>query len=213
MPPKVKVTKDMIIDAAFNVAREAGAENINARTVAKNLKCSTQPVMYQFETIEELKKAVYAKADRFHTEYRLLEKYGLCKSSVSTRRFCYYVPLIILSTNNLWNGVTVNCSWFEMVCHICLMLCVGLIEEVIFRGLLFRAIAFGLLFVILFHRSRSLLPCIIAHSAVNILSAFANKTGLTVEKRIAFILIELIIIAVYILILTKTLPEKQVSQS
>lgn len=93
------------------------------------------------------------------------------------------------------------------------MLCVGLIEEVIFRGLLFRAIAFGLLFVILFHRSGSLLPCIIAHSAVNILSAFANKTGLTVEKRIAFILIELIIIAVYILILTKTLPEKQVSQS
>ena len=99
--------------------------NINARTVAKNLKCSTQPVMYQFETIEELKKAVYAKADRFHTEYRLLEKYGLCKSSVSARRFCYYVPLIILATNNLWNGVTVNCSWFEMVCHICLMLCVG----------------------------------------------------------------------------------------
>ena len=52
MPPKAKVTKDMIIDAAFNVVREAGAENINARTVAKKLKCSTQPVMYHFETIE-----------------------------------------------------------------------------------------------------------------------------------------------------------------
>ncbi len=34
-----------------------------------------------------------------------------------------------------------NYSWFEMLCHICLMLCVGFIEEVIFRGLLFRAIA------------------------------------------------------------------------
>ena len=69
MPPKAKVTKDMIIDAAFHVVREAGVENMNARTVAKELKCSTQPVMYHFETMEELKRAVYAKADRFHTEY------------------------------------------------------------------------------------------------------------------------------------------------
>ena len=28
MPPKAKVTKDMIIDAAFEVARESGVENI-----------------------------------------------------------------------------------------------------------------------------------------------------------------------------------------
>ncbi len=69
MPPKAKITKDMIIDAAFEVARESGAENINARTIANRLNCSTQPVMYHFETIEELKKAAYAKADLFHTEY------------------------------------------------------------------------------------------------------------------------------------------------
>ena len=69
MPPKPKITKDMIIDAAFEVARETGAENINARTVAKKLKCSTQPIMYHFATIAELKKAAYAKADRYHSEY------------------------------------------------------------------------------------------------------------------------------------------------
>ena len=69
MPPKAKVTKEMVIDAAFGVARETGWENINARTVAEKLNCSTQPVMYHFATIEELKKAVYAKADRYHTEY------------------------------------------------------------------------------------------------------------------------------------------------
>ena len=74
MPPKAKVTKDMIIDAAFHVVREAGVENMNARTVAKELKCSTQPVMYHFETMEELKRAVYAKADRFHTEYLMCAK-------------------------------------------------------------------------------------------------------------------------------------------
>lgn len=55
MPPKAKITKDMVIDAAFEVAREIGTENINARTVSKKLNCSTQPVMYHFATIDELK--------------------------------------------------------------------------------------------------------------------------------------------------------------
>ena len=69
MPAKVKVTKEMIVEAAFAVARETGAENINARTVSEKLNCSTQPVMYHFATIEELKRTVYAKADCYHSEY------------------------------------------------------------------------------------------------------------------------------------------------
>ena len=69
MPPKPKITRDMVIDAAFEVVRDAGWENINARTVAQKLSCSTQPVMYHFATIEELKRAVYTKLDRYHTEY------------------------------------------------------------------------------------------------------------------------------------------------
>ena len=52
MPPKAKITRDMIIDAAFEIARNEGAENINARNVSKQLSCSTQPVMYHFKTIE-----------------------------------------------------------------------------------------------------------------------------------------------------------------
>lgn len=69
MPAKVKVTKEMIIDAAFSIARETGAENINARSVSEKLGCSTQPIMYHFATIEELKRTVYTKADRYHSEY------------------------------------------------------------------------------------------------------------------------------------------------
>ncbi len=67
--PKARITREMIVDAAFTIARTAGAEQINARTVAEQLGCSTQPVMYHFATIEELKRAVYAKTDWFHTEY------------------------------------------------------------------------------------------------------------------------------------------------
>ena len=69
MPAKAKVTKEMIIDVAFAVARETGVEHINARTVSERLHCSTQPVMYHFATIEELKRTVYAKADSYHSEY------------------------------------------------------------------------------------------------------------------------------------------------
>ena len=69
MPPKAKITRDMIIDAAFQIARNEGAENMSARTVSKKLHCSTQPVMYHFKTIEELKKTVYVKADEFHSSY------------------------------------------------------------------------------------------------------------------------------------------------
>lgn len=71
MPPKPKITKDMIVTAAFEIARGAGAENINARTVAEKLNCSTQPVMYHFATIKELKRAAYDKANEYHTEYLL----------------------------------------------------------------------------------------------------------------------------------------------
>ena len=69
MPPKAKITKTMVVDAAFEVARKTGAENINARTVSNELNCSTQPVMYHFETIETLKRAAYKKADEYHTKY------------------------------------------------------------------------------------------------------------------------------------------------
>lgn len=67
MPPKSKITREQIIDAAFAIARTEGAERINARSVAARLSCSTQPVMYHFAAVEDLKRAVYEKADEFHT--------------------------------------------------------------------------------------------------------------------------------------------------
>ena len=48
MPPRARITREMLIDAGFEIARDDGAENINARAVAGRLACSTQPVMYHF---------------------------------------------------------------------------------------------------------------------------------------------------------------------
>lgn len=69
MPPKAKVNREMIIDAAYEIVRESGEENINARNIAEKLGCSTQPVLYVFKTIDEIRECVYKKADEYHSEY------------------------------------------------------------------------------------------------------------------------------------------------
>ena len=71
MPPKVKITRDMIIDAAFDIIRNEGSENLNARNIAARLNCSTQPVLYSFKTVDEIREAVYRKADEYHTSFIL----------------------------------------------------------------------------------------------------------------------------------------------
>ncbi len=77
----------------------------------------------------------------FIRKNRLQTRYGLCRSSVPARRFLYYVPLLVLASGNLWNGAAVNYTLPETVCRVICMLCVGFLEEVIFRGFLFAAIA------------------------------------------------------------------------
>ena len=71
MPPKTRITKDMIINAAVEVVKQRGYEKINARTVSEQLHCSTQPVMYHFSTIDAMKRAAYARVDQMHTEYMM----------------------------------------------------------------------------------------------------------------------------------------------
>lgn len=185
----------------------------------------------------------------FIRKNNLSERYGLCKSSVPARRFLYYVPLFILATGNLWNGVAGNYSLAGTVCHIACMLCVGFTEEVIIRGFLFKAmakddpksaiiissaafgighlvnlfngsgmdlvsnicqicfaIAVGFLFVTIFYRGGSLLPCVFTHSAINTVSTFANGAGFTLEKQIVHVLIMIAMTVAYTLVLTRTLP-------
>lgn len=181
----------------------------------------------------------------------LMKRYGLCKSPISACHFLYYVPLMLLATGNLWNGAAFNYPLADTVCRIVGMLCVGFVEEVIFRGFLFRAmekdnvksaiivssvtfgighmvnlvngsgmdlvsnfcqvifaVAIGFLFVMVFYRGGSLMPCIITHSAINTLSTFANGAGFTAAKQIIHCLIMAVITVVYTFILVKTLPKK-----
>ena len=62
MPPKVKVTRDDILDAALALVREEGTEALTTRAVAARLKCSTQPIFSNFPNMDGLRRAVLEKA-------------------------------------------------------------------------------------------------------------------------------------------------------
>ena len=69
MPPKVKITRDEIIDAALAIVREHGEQAINARTLAAALGCSTQPIFSNFVTMDDLRMVVTARACDMYEEY------------------------------------------------------------------------------------------------------------------------------------------------
>ena len=69
----------------------------------------------------------------------LLEAYGLCKSKTPAAKMLFYIPVLVMLTANLWYGIGIYVSPIEAVCYVLTMLCVGFLEEVIFRGLLFNA--------------------------------------------------------------------------
>ena len=62
MPPKIRITKEDIVNAALELVRVNGEQAINARAVAAALNCSTQPVFSNFATMDKLREAVIAGA-------------------------------------------------------------------------------------------------------------------------------------------------------
>ena len=164
--------------------------------------------------------------------------YGLTKV-VNSKKYFYFIPLVLIASVNLWNGININNSASEIIFYILTMLNVGFIEEIIFRGFLFRmiekentkkaiivssitfgighivnllngadliptlmqisyAIAIGYVFVTIFHKSKSLIPCIVAHALINSLSIFNVEN--TVSSYIApvFLIVVSITYTLYI---------------
>lgn len=62
MPPKTRIPRERVEEAAFEIAREKGMSAITATGVAERLRCSTQPVYWWFGTMDSLKAAVRRRA-------------------------------------------------------------------------------------------------------------------------------------------------------
>ena len=176
------------------------------------------------------------------------EKYGLTKPTKSVKAHLYFIPLIIMISINLWFGVNTELKFINIIFPFLTMLMVGVVEEIVFRGLLFRAMekdspkaaiivssitfgfghiinllssgldnllpnicqvlyatAAGFMFVIIFYKGGSLLPCIITHSLFNAMSVFSSPVMETANIQIITAIVLIIIPTVYSLILLKTL--------
>ena len=70
----------------------------------------------------------------------LAGEYGLCRLQKRSRDFLYFLPLILISSVNFWNGLALQAEGVTILLYILSMFCVAFLEEVIFRGLLFRGL-------------------------------------------------------------------------
>lgn len=69
MPPKVKLSRQDLIDTAVDIVRKHGVQQLNARTIAAERSCSTQPIFSNFATMDELRLAVIGQAEVIHEAY------------------------------------------------------------------------------------------------------------------------------------------------
>lgn len=181
------------------------------------------------------------------------KKYGFCMPEVPAKRFLYYLPLFLIASTAFWGGIKMQYGFPEAVLYIVSMCCVGFLEEVIFRGLLFRAmekdnlksailvsaltfgighivnlfngngkdltssviqivfaILVGFVLVLIFYHGKSLLPCILFHSANNALKVFAAEGSLSPQAEMIINLAMIIVVlGGYLFYLVKAFPMKE----
>ncbi|MBP5385644.1 MAG: CPBP family intramembrane metalloprotease [Lachnospiraceae bacterium] len=144
----------------------------------------------------------------------LEEKYGLAGWPKDMIRYLFFIPMWILATGNIWDGFALSYHGAALVIATLSMILVGFVEEMIFRGFLFRAmlskdqatvavivsaltfglghivnlftgqanfetvmqiifaISWGFILTMVYYKSGSIIPCIIAHSMIDALSLF-----------------------------------------
>ena len=82
MPPKVKVTKEDIVRYALEIVKNEGADALNARSIARGLGCSTQPVFSNFVSMDELRATVIATAYKLYL--------GFIENEVNSKKYPEY---------------------------------------------------------------------------------------------------------------------------
>lgn len=68
MPPKVKVTKEQIIEASISIIRENGTESLNARAIADKIGCSVHPIFRIYMSMDVLKTEVLKETEQIYNK-------------------------------------------------------------------------------------------------------------------------------------------------
>lgn len=81
--PKQRITKEMVVDAAFEIARRDGMERVTVKTIAESLGCSVQPIYSYCRNMDGLRRDVAEKARAFIQEYvaKAIDKKDLFRST------------------------------------------------------------------------------------------------------------------------------------
>ena len=148
----------------------------------------------------------------FVKKNRLVWKLGLAGWPKDTKRFLYFLPVWFLATGNLWDGFAPSFRGLPLLIAVLSMILVGYVEEMLFRGFLFRAllnkdrpavaiivssvtfgmghivnllagqasfetlvqivfaVSWGFILTMVYYKSGSLLPCIVAHAMIDVFS-------------------------------------------
>lgn len=76
MGPKVRFTREQIIDAAFEIARTEGIDSITMRKIAKKIGGSVAPIYVNFKNIDELNEALMERIIRISRQLLMEENTG-----------------------------------------------------------------------------------------------------------------------------------------
>ena len=108
MPPKQRITREMILERSFEMFCREGMEAVNARSVAKALNCSTQPIFSYFSGMDDLKSSLENKAKETFEEalkVEALEGDPLVNIGAAYTRFaaeqpCLFMHLFMLNKDD-----------------------------------------------------------------------------------------------------------------
>ena len=170
----------------------------------------------------------------------LEEKYGLAGWPKDMKKYFFFIPMWILATGNIWDGVVPSYQSTGQVIAVFSMILVGFVEEMIFRGFLFSAtlskdkttvaiiisavtfgighivnlfagqavpetvvqiifaVSWGFILTMVFYKSGSLLPCIIAHAMIDVFSLFGADNALVDRIYIMVTILVAIIYCIYL---------------
>ncbi len=170
----------------------------------------------------------------------LEEKYGLTGWPKDMKRYQFFIPMWILAAGNLWDGIAPSYHGVQLLTAVLSMALVGYVEEMIFRGFLFKgmlseekpaaavivssltfgmghiinlftgqagfetvfqiifAVSWGFIFTMVFWKSGSLIPCIIAHAMIDVFSLLGADNLLVDQICIGLTVVTAVIWCIYL---------------
>ena len=67
--PKQRFTKETVVNAAFEIARNSGMEQVMVKNIADKIGCSVQPIYSYCKNMDSLRQDVVEQTNRFIQEY------------------------------------------------------------------------------------------------------------------------------------------------